>query len=109
MARYFSLAIFLVFLTLPALAEQRFVSPERQATLLELYTSQGCSSCPPAERWFNTLTDSSRLWDDLVPVVFHVDDWSYLGWKDRFARAEFSQRQRRYKAEDAVQVVYPRG
>ena len=48
-------------------------SGARQVTLLELYTSQGCSSCPPAERWLNRLIDDGDLWKEIVPVAFHVD------------------------------------
>ncbi|MCV6621349.1 MAG: DUF1223 domain-containing protein [Cellvibrionaceae bacterium] len=65
--------------------------------LLELYTSQGCSSCPPAERWFTSLKESPDLWTKLIPINFHVDYWDYLGWKDPFAQSQFSQRQRLYK------------
>jgi len=64
--------------------------------LLELYTSEGCSSCPPAETWFSQLTRNDRLWTDVVPVAFHVDYWDYLGWEDVFARNDFSERQRDY-------------
>ena len=56
-----------------------------QVTLLELYTSQGCSSCPPAERWLNSYVDSDELWTKTVPLAFHVDYWDYLGWKDSLA------------------------
>lgn len=70
-------------------------APERTA-LLELYTSEGCSSCPPAEAWFSGLKDSPRLWKDFVPVAFHVDYWNYLGWKDRWSDATFAERQRAY-------------
>ncbi len=98
-----------VALTNPALAQQRFTSGSEQVTLLELYTSEGCSSCPPAERWFNGLTDHPRLWREIVPVVFHVDYWNYLGWEDRFATSEYSARQRRYKSEGTVNSVYTPG
>lgn len=73
---------------------------ESQATkpmLLELYTSQGCSSCPPAERWFTKLKQSPDLWSKLIPINFHVDYWDYLGWEDPFAQRQFSHRQRIYK------------
>ena len=72
-------------------------SGERPATVLELYTSQGCSSCPPAERWLSTFVDDPVLWKGIIPINFHVDYWDYLGWKDPFARAEFSKRQRDYQ------------
>jgi hypothetical protein len=70
-------------------------APERTA-LLELYTSEGCSSCPPAEAWISGLKDSPRLWRDFAPVAFHVDYWNSLGWKDAWSDAEFSERQRSY-------------
>jgi hypothetical protein len=70
-------------------------APERTA-LLELYTSEGCSSCPPAEAWLLGLKDSPRLWKDFAPVAFHVDYWNYLGWKDRWSDAAFTERQRTY-------------
>jgi len=62
-------------------------------TLVELYSSEGCSSCPPAEAWVSGLKDDPALWKTLFPVVFHVDYWDDLGWPDRFARPEFTQRQ----------------
>ena len=70
-------------------------APERTA-LLELYTSEGCSSCPPAEEWFSGLQNSPRLWKDFAPVAFHVDYWDALGWKDAWAAEEYSERQRAY-------------
>ncbi len=62
-----------------------FQSSENQITLLELYTSEGCSSCPPAEIWLGRLTQSPGLWKDFVPVAFHVEYWDYLGWRDPWA------------------------
>jgi hypothetical protein len=64
--------------------------------LLELYTSEGCSSCPPAEAWLSRLQHSPRLWKDFAPIAFHVDYWDYLGWKDAWSNAEYSERQRTY-------------
>ena len=72
-------------------------STPNQTTVLELYTSQGCSSCPPAEKWISGFVDSKKLWTELVPINFHVDYWDYLGWKDPFADSAFSKRQRDYK------------
>lgn len=80
-----------------------------QSRLIELYTSEGCSSCPPADRWFSTLRDHPGLWQDIVPVAFHVDYWDYIGWQDSFARPEFSGRQRKYARELNSQVVYTPG
>ena len=73
-------------------------SPVVQVNMLEVYTSQGCSSCPPAERWMSTFKQDERLWKQLVPMNFHVDYWDYLGWKDPYASSVFTQRQRDYKA-----------
>jgi hypothetical protein len=70
-------------------------APERTA-LLELYTSEGCSSCPPTEAWLSGLQDSPRLWRDFAPVAFHVDYWNYLGWKDAWSDPAFSERQRAF-------------
>ncbi len=74
-------------------AEQRFSSGPAPVALIELYTSEGCSSCPPAERWLGELRTAPGLWKDFVPVAWHVDYWNRLGWPDRFSTKEFTQRQ----------------
>ena len=86
---------------------KHFESGQQQVALLELYTSQGCSSCPPAERWFNTLEEHEQLWDKLVPVAFHVDYWDYLGWKDPFASKQYSSRQRLHGISKNISVYTP--
>jgi hypothetical protein len=58
-------------------------------TVVELYTSEGCSSCPPADRWLSTLKGRS----DVLPLAFHVNYWDNLGWVDRFATPETTARQ----------------
>src|SRR6187401_2558536 len=63
---------------------QSITSGSARASLLELYTSEGCSSCPPAEAWLSSLKDEPRLWRDFVPMAFHVDYWDRLGWRDPF-------------------------
>ncbi|MEL0631735.1 DUF1223 domain-containing protein [Pseudoalteromonas carrageenovora] len=80
-------------------------STPNKTTFLELYTSQGCSSCPPAERWISKLTDNEKLWTDLIPINFHVTYWDYLGWKDPFASTVFSKRQRTYKTLGKSRIV----
>jgi hypothetical protein len=80
-----------------------------QVTLLELYTSQGCSSCPPAERWLNTYVDSEDLWTRTVPVAFHVDYWDYLGWQDSLADSAHGERQRDYARAGRARTVYTPG
>jgi len=83
-----------------------FTSGTTQTTLLELYTSEGCSSCPPAERFLATLRDQPGLWRDFVPVAFHVDYWNRLGWPDRFSTREFTQREYAYAAAWHSENVY---
>ena len=87
----------------------RYDSGERQVTLIELFTSQGCSSCPPAEAWLGELKKSPLLWKTVIPVAFHVDYWDYLGWKDKFASPAYSARQARYRREGHVASVYTPG
>jgi len=92
-----------------ALVAAVFESGERQVGLLELYSSEGCSSCPPADRWLAGLQDDARLWREFVPVAFHVDYWDDLGWKDRFAAPAWSARQQRYEKEGGIGTVYTPG
>ena len=75
---------------------QIFTSGHPRTALLELYTSEGCSSCPAAEAWLSRLTDHPRLWRTIVPVAFHVDYWDRLGWRDRFASPAATHRQQDY-------------
>jgi len=86
-----------------------FQSAEKQTTLVELFTSEGCSSCPPAEAWLGKLSTNPGLWSEFVPVAFHVNYWDGLGWKDRFASPVFTQRQRAYAASWNNESVYTPG
>jgi hypothetical protein len=101
--------VFLCSHTLNADDEQIFNSGNDQVTLVELFTSQGCSSCPPAERWLGSFAEESRLWTEIVPVAFHVDYWDHIGWRDTFAQREYSERQQRYHAENGIRSVYTPG
>ena len=74
----------------------KFESAEQQTALLELYTSEGCSSCPPADEWLGRLKQSPGLWKDFVPLAFHVDYWDHLGWRDPWDSSKYSDRQRAY-------------
>ena len=65
-------------------------SPAHRVALVELYTSEGCSSCPPADDYLAGLKPGSSV----VPLALHVDYWNYIGWKDPFSRPAFSARQR---------------
>lgn len=62
--------------------------------LLELYTSEDCNSCPPADKWVSNLNASGFTAQQIVPLAFHVDYWNHLGWEDNFAQQRFSARQR---------------
>jgi hypothetical protein len=106
-----SLACLLIALAFTPLRAAPLVldSGARQVSLLELYTSQGCSSCPPAERWLNDWVDDERLWRELVPVALHVDYWDYLGWRDPFATAANSRRQQAYARAGRARTVYTPG
>lgn len=86
----------------------RLSSGSVQTPLLELYTSEGCSSCPPADRYFQSLAQNDGLWKRYVPVAFHVTYWDYLGWRDRFSQAAFDDRQR-LLAKRANSGVYTPG
>src|SRR5581483_3259392 len=81
-------------------------SGDSQASLIELFSSEGCSSCPPAEEWLSGLQTSNGLWKEFVPVSFHVDYWDYLGWKDKWASPEFTRRQRSYASLFNSDSVY---
>ena len=89
-----------------AAAETHFESGPQQTALIELYTSEGCSSCPPAEAWLSRLKDNSGLWKQFVPIAFHVDYWDRLGWRDRFSSQRWTERQRRYASLWQSESVY---
>ena len=73
--------------------------------LLELYTSEGCSSCPPADRWFSKLAASAQS-QGLSLLAFHVDYWDEIGWPDRFAQHDFTERQSRRVAVGGSTTIY---
>lgn len=68
-------------------------SENPEPIIIELYTSQGCSSCPPAEAWLSAFAKEKDLWHKYFPLAFHVSYWDYLGWKDPFADKRFGKRQ----------------
>ena len=102
--------LFMASLTNTALADRLVIeSPPQQVALLELYTSEGCSSCPPADRWVSGLKTQPDLWRRFIPVSFHVDYWDYIGWPDRFASPAFTNRQRRHASEQSMRTIYTPG
>lgn len=87
-------------------ADQHFESGATKVSVIELYTSEGCSSCPPAERWLSEQRNNPDLWKTFVPVAFHVTYWDRLGWPDRFAQRAFTERQYAYAAMWRSDSVY---
>ena len=72
------------------------------APVVELYTSEGCNSCPPADRWLSRL----KADPDVVALAFHVDYWDRLGWKDRFASADYTRRQAQQQTVNGARFSY---
>ncbi|GAA6178641.1 MULTISPECIES: DUF1223 domain-containing protein [unclassified Shimia] len=76
---------------------------EEAPVVVELYTSQGCSSCPPADDYFYR---QLSMRDDVIALALHVDYWDYIGWKDEFASPQYTQRQHRYAHAAGHRSVY---
>jgi hypothetical protein len=93
-------------LAVPVQAVCRAASGAGTGVLVELFTSEGCSSCPPAERWLTHLPAAEITSGRLVPIALHVAYWDYLGWKDPFAHAVSLDRQNEYKRLAASRYVY---
>lgn len=74
--------------------------------LIELYTSEGCSSCPPSDAWLTRLKQRPGLWTDFVPLAFHVDYWDGLGWPDKFASGQYTRRQRSYAQRWGTSTIF---
>jgi hypothetical protein len=89
--------------TLPGVACETTSSNQTMA-LVELYTSEGCSSCPPADHWFSGFSKTSN--GKAIALAFHVDYWDYLGWRDRFDSPRYSQRQHDLVAASGGSAVY---
>ena len=73
--------------------------------VIELYTSEGCSSCPPADRWLSTLKPAAAE-GKLVAQAVHVGYWDYIGWVDRFAAPAHTQRQRQIASANKLRTIY---
>lgn len=81
-------------------------SPAHTVALLELYTSEGCSSCPPADRFVSALRASGLTSAQVVPLALHVDYWNYIGWQDPFSNPVFTERQRSLAGLARSHTVY---
>jgi hypothetical protein len=77
-------------------------SPAYAVPVVELYTSEGCNSCPPADRWLSKLKGDAGI----VALAFHVDYWDRLGWKDRFASPDYTRRQAQQQASNGARFSY---
>lgn len=101
-----ALALGLAFPLLGAEAASCSVSsPAHRVALIELYTSEGCSSCPPADRWLGELSRRFTA-EQVIALSLHVDYWDYIGWKDPFAQSRFAQRQHWLSALGPGSPVY---
>ena len=85
-----------------ALVATPAMAQSTQGVLVELFTSQGCSSCPPADEYLAELAKDPGV----IPLALHVDYWDYIGWSDTFAQDKFTKRQRKYAAVNADGMVY---
>lgn len=81
-------------------------SGKYQTAVFELYTSEGCSSCPPADRWFNELVKIPENELDVLALAFHVDYWDYIGWKDKYANPAYTNRQRHLARMNQQSSIY---
>ncbi len=93
---------FSLVLAAAAVQAQNFESASNLPIIVELYTSQGCSSCPPADEFLGELTKDS----DVLPLSFHVDYWNRLGWRDTFSSPAYTKRQRDYARRARRTTVY---
>jgi hypothetical protein len=85
-------------------AQCRAQSAEHEVAVFELYTSEGCDSCPPADRWFSALKGAQP--SSAVALAFHVDYWDRLGWRDRFGSSAYTARQRDQATRQSAPFVY---
>ncbi len=107
-SRRLPLAPALLALLLPAFLLPALAPPASAAVLVELFTAQGCSSCPPADRLLSAMGSDPDLSKQVVPLAFHVDYWDTAAWRDRFSDAAWTKRQTAYvRAAGGAQVYTP--
>jgi hypothetical protein len=90
------------FLSGGLMAVAGIAAAETRPVVVELFTSQGCSSCPPADAFLHELSQR----DDVIALALHVDYWDYIGWKDVFAQPAFTKRQKAYAKAGGRRSVY---
>ncbi|WP_261818188.1 DUF1223 domain-containing protein [Vibrio gallicus] len=99
--------VILILLQIPIICwAQTWSNSGKPAQLIQLFTSQGCSSCPPADQYLSSFASEPRLWLDKIPAAYHVDYWDYIGWKDRYAQPAFTQKQRLFHSYGVLSSVY---
>lgn len=81
-------------------------SPDHHVALLELYTSEGCSSCPPADKWLSQLGQRGLGADQVVPLSLHVDYWNYIGWRDPYSSSQYTNRQKEIAWRNRLRTIY---
>ncbi|MDB5814568.1 MAG: hypothetical protein JWM03_1838 [Rhodocyclales bacterium] len=104
--RQLILTILACVLSTGVLAASCRATASKPVALVELYSSEGCSSCPPADKWLATLAHSKLVPSQVVPLALHVPYWDYIGWRDRFALSQFEQRQREAVRQGRSSAVY---
>lgn len=90
---------------LVTMADKQVKSGEYKSAVVELYTSEGCSSCPPADEFLSKI-GNTREADKIIPLAFHVDYWDYIGWEDPYAKAQFTKRQRNVAKVNKQNSIY---
>ncbi|MFK8164114.1 MAG: DUF1223 domain-containing protein [Lewinella sp.] len=100
--------------TAPAAAPENVPAPQKAVAIneaplavLELFTSQGCSSCPPADNLLRELNERSLAGENIIALSYHVDYWNYLGWKDPYSSAYYSARQKDYTERIGARTYTP--
>lgn len=104
--RSFVLAALLIAPVALQAAQCNVKSGSKRVALLELYTSEGCSSCPPADKWLSGLAKKGIGADKLLPLSLHVDYWNYIGWRDPYSEPQYTQRQREIAQRNSLRSIY---
>lgn len=104
--KYALVIVSFLLLTSSISTAKEYKSTQIATNTMELFTSEGCSSCPPADKWVSKLLKDKTLFTYTIPLVFHIDYWDYIGWKDIYASQSNTLRQRQHKIEGRSSGVY---